>query len=257
MRAFSLINESGVRLLLDGTDGLFAASPTGLGITRQLTAAGISDYFFQTAFSQAAQNTIGFTLHFTTAPYARFKTVTQYLLTSKLLVLEYCPEGQTVYRREVELEYITKTELTKHIGWLSCPVSFKAKSPWYIEETVTGSGTVNITEGGQIPADVILTVTGRALTNPVITLTGGGTEFSRASLTVSLAASDRLEYSNRYSDSHVTALMSGIDTDLVSYLDTSFPVYGHRLGAFTVRVTDDNNAAPAITAVVRKYWGVI
>lgn len=155
MRKFYIENELGTRIPLNGENGVWFSSPTGLGQADNIaTSTGPAGFFSVTQRNQKQMNIVG-ELVFVRDVYAAFQAFANFVNTAEKLVLVYDPNG-TEYKRNVICAYLTKTEKTKG-GWLRVPSSWAAMTPWFTEqsnELVDGSATFNC--GNQLGCDFAL-----------------------------------------------------------------------------------------------------
>lgn len=240
MRRFALIVD-GTRYDLNRENGILLTNPSGLGTVSSNSYARINGNGFYSRVSRDVdQGQVIADLTFFISAYDSYKAFVDAVIQGTRLQLVYAPAG-TEYLADVDLSYITKTEL-KGGAYLTVPIAFTLKSLWYTETTLTGTGSVNVTAGGQEETAVTVR-TSTALTNPVLTILSGGVEIARAALACSTTGV--FEYSNRPDDSHITDGFA----DLISYVDTSYTVFGRTREAFTVSLS-----GAAMTVTVRKYW---
>lgn len=252
MRKFYLENSAGERRDLNGQNGVFFKDPTGLGITLARSYADLGHGFFKPISTTAEPQTQpGGTLVFHGPdPYADYRNLINWMSDSEDLVLVYLPFGTEEYYRRVDINYLSKGELTL-VRWLEVPASFSILTPWYrpapsrltlattqgrelrytyryTEDLIYGSSSAatmsaDIAKGGHVPAAVKISYTGSIL-NPRITLKGAasGDTYGVCSLAVSLGASDTLEFSTLNQDSYVRIRSAtGIVTDLLDVVDLS------------------------------------
>ena len=243
MRRFTLIID-GTRYPLNRENGILLHNVSGLGTvnTNTFSAIGKTGFYARTNREIAQGQVVG-ELAFFGQAYSKYTSFSDALLTATSLVLCYAPNG-TEYKADVELSYLTKTELTGGV-YLSVPVAFHLRGLWYTEETLTGTGSVSVSAGGQAETAVRVRVTS-ALTNPDLTLVSSGVTVAEAKLTCT--TSGVFEYSNFPDDSHITDGTA----DLIPYVDTQNTVYGRTRNAFTV-----NLSGAAMTVTVRKYWRTV
>lgn len=244
--------QSGEQIPLDGTNGIYAADLSGLGLSLTPSYADLGRGFFTPVSRETEpQSAVAFTLVFTCNPYAEYTRLINWLAAAESLQLVYRPAGGSVYYRDVDVNFIQKGELTA-VGWLECPSSFLALTPWYnpvpveiglgqykpgenkryayrysanlrygADSTASMSGTIS--GGGHIPSAMSLTYRG-AITNPKIRLTGNisGKTYGICSVETVLVPSDTLVLSTRYNNSYVKRISaSGEETDLLDALDLS------------------------------------
>jgi len=220
LRKFYLINGAGIRLNLNDPKSLFFQNPAGLGMAKTLTYNTSGTGFFGLSKETANQINVVGDIVITTLPYGRFRNLIDFL-TITPLVLEYAPTNAGTYFLDVDLEYITKTELKA--GVLTCPVSFKGKGLWRrstptvirierpaeLDEPsiypfaypyqygILPDRTKILTAGGHIPAALEVQVTGE-IKNPVITLTKGSTVIGKMVLATTVPSGKKLVFSSKY-----------------------------------------------------------
>lgn len=241
MRKFYLLLD-GTRVPLNGENSIRFVTPGGLGATMADQYAESNDGFFRRVDRRAKQEAVTGELLFSGGgAYGKYKTFVDSLLKADKVQLVYDPNG-TEYTADVSVNFLTKTESVADV-YMTIPTSFTLLSPWYRDETLTGS-SVSVTAGGQIGTGVVVQMSGAA-TNPSITLG----DFAICALTYSLGAAETLEFSTLWDDSHVT--IDGVDA--IQYVDISNPLYGHSNAAFTIT----NSASVTMTVLVRKYWRTV
>lgn len=241
MRKFYLLLD-GTRVPLNGENSIRFVTPGGLGATMADQYAESNDGFFRRVDRRAKQEAVTGELLFSGGgAYGKYKTFVDSLLKADIVKLIYDPNG-TEYTADVSVNFLTKTESVADV-YMIVPTSFTLLSPWYTDETLTGS-SVNVTAGGQIGTGVVVSITGSAAA-PSITL---GT-FATCSLTKALGAGEVLEYSTLWDDSHVT--IDGVDA--IQYVDITQPLYGRSSAAFTIT----NSGNKTMTVLVRKYWRTV
>jgi hypothetical protein len=201
-----------------------------------------NDGFFRRVDRRGKQESITGELVFTGGgAYAKYKTFADALLRADKVQVIYDPNG-TEYTADVSVNFLTKTESVADV-YMTIPTSFTLLSPWYRDETLTGT-TVNVTAGGQIGTGVVVSFYG-AVTNPQILLG----DFALCALTYNLASNEQLIFSTLWDDSYVH-----IDwDDAIQYVDITNPLFKHSTGAFTI----SNSGNKEMTVLVRKYWRTV
>lgn len=241
MRKFYLLLD-GTRVPLNGENSIRFVTPGGLGATMADQYAESNDGFFRRVDRRAKQEAVTGELLFSSGgAYGKYKTFADALLKANAVQLVYDPNG-TEYKADVSVNFLTKTESVADV-YMTVPTSFTLLTPWYTDETLTGT-SVSVTAGGQIGTGVVVSLSGAA-TDPSIMIGSVAT----CALTYSLGAGEVLEYSNLWDDCHVT--VDGVDA--IQYVDISNVVYGHTNAAFTIT----NNASNNMTVLVRKYWRTV
>ena len=241
MRKFYLLLD-GTRYPLNGENHIRFVTPAGLGATMADQYAESNDGFFRRVDRRGKQEYITGELVFSGGgAYAKYKTFADALLRADKVQVIYDPNG-TEYTADVSVNFLTKTESVADV-YMTIPTSFTLLSPWYRDETLTGT-TVSVTAGGQIGTGVVVSMYG-AVTNPQILLG----DFALCALTYSLASNEQLIFSTLWDDSYVH-----IDwDDAIQYVDITNPLFKHSTGAFTI----SNSGNKEMTVLVRKYWRTV
>lgn len=241
MRKFYLLLD-GSRVTLNGENSVRFVNPGGLGATMADQYAESNDGFFRRIDRRGKQESITGDLVFSGGgAYGKYKSFADALLRADDVQLIYDPDG-TEYTADVSVNFLTKTESVANV-YITVPTSFTLLSPWYRDETLTGT-SVNVTAGGQIGTGVVVEMYG-AVTNPQILLG----DFALCALAYNLASNEKLEYSNLWDDSHVT--ING--DDAIQYVDITNPLFEHSKNAFTIT----NNGNVVMDVLVRKYWRTV
>lgn len=253
VRKFYLLNEAGDRFGLNGERGVYFSAPEGLGYVLTPTFADLKYGFFQANNADAEpQETINGTLVFV-APnaYANYQTFVDWANAATALRLVYAPTGDTEVYKQISVNYVQKSELTK-VRWLECPCSFFGLSPWYRPEATSldmatfASGNIKrytytytpslrygsdsaaqlsgiVYPAGHVPAALNFYFYG-AVDSPVLSLVGNitGKVYGRASVDAATGPTDTLEYSSMYRDSFIRVRHAdGSTEDLLDVVDLS------------------------------------
>ena len=232
MRRFFLADENGREWALNGENLIWLGNPAGLGASLSNEYADIKQGFFSVLDTDkwSVQSVIA-DLCFMRPAYETYREFVDWLVPSVGLTLIYQPFGEERFFRSVKLDYINKTELSNG-AWLVTPISLSCLSPWYKPKNLTvqlagdvsgamqypyiydgdlvygssiaGAYSTELQPSGHLPAAVTVKYVG-AVSNPIITLTGknSGREIGRAQINAEFTASDVLEFSTKYSDSHI------------------------------------------------------
>lgn len=241
MRKFYLLLD-GTRYPLNGENSIRFVTPGGLGATMADVYAESNDGFFRRVDRRGKQEAVTGELVFSGGTaYARYKAFADALLKADEVQLVYDPNGSE-YKADVSVNFLTKTESVADV-YMTVPTSFTLLSPWYTDETLTGT-SVDVTAGGQIGTGVVVQMSGAA-TDPSITIG----DVAVCALTYSLASGSVLEYSTLWDDSHVT--VDG--EDAIQYADITQTLFGHTNAAFMIT----NSASKSMTVLVRKYWRTV
>lgn len=244
MRKFYLRNGVGDVKPLNGENGIWLAKPTGLGIAVKSTAFDVEDGFFKRSQNSESQANIVGDLMFVRNAYENYKALLDWIMASDKLIFVYQPYGNDQYYRDVEINSITKGELSEG-RWLKAPMSLACKTPWYLPvptiislvrqqadamrypftynsdlhygTSAIGDYAADITANGQIPAGIKLEYNG-AVTNPTITLVSAdGKNYGEIVLTVTLSSSDKLQISSVPTDCYIRKISSSnVVTDLIA-----------------------------------------
>lgn len=131
MRKFYLENEYGVRLNLNSPDVGFLTSPSGLGYSMKANYVNIGNSYLN-SYMNTNQAEIKGTLVFGGRnPYESYEKYVDFVNSAQKLRIVYVPfTGE--YFRDVDMVSIDKGEMGK--GVLSCAVSFKCRSLFYINK---------------------------------------------------------------------------------------------------------------------------
>ena len=289
-RKFYLENAAGERMDLNGEARIYLVDPTGLGITVARSYADLGNGFFTPITSQSMpQQQPGGTLVFTgSQPYADYRRFINWTMSSQDLVLVYLSYGSVEYYRKIDVNYMSKGELTR-VGWLEVPVSFATRTPWYRAKPtkLTITNTKNkehrypyrytsdliyggssgstfsaaINSGGHVPAALELQYSGSIL-NPRITLRGeiSGDIYGICQINASISTRETLEFSTLVQNSYVRKRSaSGEITDLLHTVDLSYEPF------FKIPITEpsvlemeaDTSLSGVATLQVYYYFGSV
>lgn len=251
-------NAAGERLGLNGENGIYATALAGFGFSLSHSFADLSRGFFPTINdANEPQNSLAFTVVLTHDAYAAHQTLMAWLAAAGTLTIIYDPTGEQEYFRDVAIKFVQKSELNQ-ARWLELPCSFSCTTPWYLPQPASlriSSSTLDegkrydyvydenlrygpdsiaamstaIAGSGHIPGALQLAFQG-AITNPRLRLVGNfsGRTIGVCDLSVSLAETDRLEFSSRYEDSYVRKISAdGTQTDLLDVLDLRLTPFFH------------------------------
>ena len=250
IRKLYLQNASGERWDLNGTNGVYCTDLSGFGFTLETDFSNIGCGFFQVPSDNAdAQSNLAFTVVFAKNAYITFQTFADWLADSEKLSIVYNPTGTQEYYRDIVVSFVEKGELNG-VGWLECPCSFYALTPWYrpipTSLSVQSSGkderklynyrytdsfkygldsssalSATVVGSGHIPAAIELFYYG-AIKNPQIKLTGNisGNTFGVCSISSVFSDADILVVSTKYEKSFVKKIAAdGIESDLLNDLN--------------------------------------
>lgn len=249
MRRFYLQNQNGVRLDLNGANGLWFTDPYGLGIESEDDFAASSLGFFLCTSEGEQQARPGGVLKINDdEPYRRYRELMTWMLQASALYLIYTPDGFSSFLRRVKVDAVTKTEKTMH-RWLEVPICFAALTPWYQPTTATlnliptgdnvlawdvgawdvstwgaeelPGASVRISPRGQIPASFRLEVRG-AIVSPTISLIGesSGITYGRCAINASFDSGEGFTLDTTedaagvwkiHADGSVTSLLNALD----------------------------------------------
>ena len=147
MRRFGLITSTGKEIDLtpdpNERNKIFFYQPDGLGYDENTSYRRVGQQWVLLD-RYTGQGSISGTLIFMgTNPYRQFKNFVYDTYRDGLKLTYTVDEGDTVYKRNVIISSIGKTELNLG-GYLECPITFLASTPWYTELTLT-TKPVNMT----------------------------------------------------------------------------------------------------------------
>lgn len=246
MRNFSLY-INGSELKLNGETGVWFTEPEGLGVTINPSMVNLRNGFFKAAAKDLIpQVPIVGTLTFEPSmlgvlplsAYENYHLFQSSVVRANTLELGYTPFDNTEYRIQVELNYLTKSELTGN--WLKVPVSFAPLSPWFIAENITvpisasqddvDTYVAEYTPKGDIPA--AFEIVGDGGTPLLI----GAEDYATGDVygIFSIPASELInpsgsfEFSTKYNNSYARFTGSGETTDLVKVVqipNTGVPLF--------------------------------
>jgi hypothetical protein len=237
MRKFYLENSIGERRDLQTKQEIHLRNPAGLGWADNNTYADARGFFPRTDSRPVQPSIVG---DFVIKGYDAYKELADWLHQGYDLTLVYDPNG-TEYRIDIDVQSFHKGEVNAW-GWLECPFTIIAKTPWYKPTTrelviappssevgykrypykypyqyasASLSNSVEITANGHMDAAVYLTCPG-ALVNPTITLSLDGVEIGKLDLTgVSIGSGHTLIFSTKFGSIGVW----NDDVDLLDQLD--------------------------------------
>jgi hypothetical protein len=204
----------------------------------------VSEGFHAQTFSTMAQGNIVGELVFKTG-YTGYNTFKDWWYKGYDIRLVYAPLT-TEYYRDVDLDYIEKTELTTG-GLLVCPISLLCKSPWYkptplqitlapssdvsytvfpiafpaIFPTSASANSVDLVPAGHLGAALYLEVDG-PFESPAITLRrqSDSTILGRCKLDgVSVGETSKLIYSSKIGAMGIWTSTGGVLADQIEYID--------------------------------------
>lgn len=282
MRKFSLYID-GAEYKLNDEEGILFTSPTGLGAQLPDTSVNLNNGFFRAiGKEELPQMALVGTLIFRDAvlgeipltAYQMYHYFVGTLMRAEKIEFAYTPYGDTEYRKEVSLSYVTKTEL--EVNRLSCPVSFKSLTPWYTvdEQTVTlqvsqdevNVYTAEIRPTGDMDAAIVLTANGG--TPQVITAFTVDDDNVLGMLALDPAKEviydGSLEFSSKYEDSHAIFTHSGQTVDMVNaaLLNSGgekmfFRLPPYKKSLLTVLYSATASKPTSITAKIYSYFGSV
>lgn len=248
MRKFYLIDGDGIRYGLNGEDGIWLDSPTGLGVSYAPNFADFGNGFFVDVFNKTKQGSIVCNLLFEPpGAYGRYQSFMRTVTKSESLTLIYDPDGTAEYSRIVELEQISKSELTGS-GELLCATTFICLTPWFRTENISGSAVI-YARGDLMSAFVIsASVTG---SNPSFTLTDTNSQIlGSADISGSYSGAAMVLSTIPY-DSYITSNGNDICSNL-SVVNNPFFRLPSQMSA---RISNSVNASMSIE--VFHYWRTV
>lgn len=131
MRRFGLITGSGKDIDIT-SEKIFFYQPEGLGYEENLSYTRVGRQYVLVDRYQEQGEISGNIIFMGKKPYSQFRTFVYDTYRSGLILTYTVDEGQTIYKRNVVISSIQKTELNLG-GYLDCPITFKASTPWYLE----------------------------------------------------------------------------------------------------------------------------
>lgn len=239
MRKFFLENEYGVRLDLNSPDVGFLTSPSGLGYNMTANYVNIGNSYLN-SYMNTNQAEIKGTLVFGGRnPYESYEKYVDFANAAQKLRIVYVPiTGE--YFRDVDMVSIDKGEMGK--GVLSCTVSFKCRSLFYINKE--DRFVIERSEGelrfdfrwparfndyseravifdnrGHVPASFTAEIFGYT-ENPVIEIVVNGVVMAKVQFDVILQEGERILYSSLDGDLYCyKAYKDGRQENIASTLD--------------------------------------
>jgi len=229
------------------------SNPAGLGLTLPANFADIHKGFFRDISGESEpQGTITGDLVFIGEnAYADYRSFVDWCSASASLHLIYKPYGTTEFYRDIQINYLTKTELTD-TRWLMVPTALACLSPWYraaptsmsmstesgyvlkypfsytsdliYSSSSAGSMAADIPAGGHIPAAFEITYRG-AIINPKISLVGSSSNktYGICALNATLADNESFTVSSLYGKCRVEITdADGMVTDALNSVDLAY-----------------------------------
>lgn len=245
MREFFLYCDN-VRYDLNGHEGVWLLTPSGMGATMATDYATISDGYFSVTENKAKQGSIAGELAWSSNAYNGYKSLVDAIFSAEHLTIGYRPSN-IEYKADVRINYITKGE---SFGGqiMRTPVSFILLTPWYLESYIFGNNnTINVPAGGQMGTSFdISAIASSLLHNPVFTVTDNdGNEIQRIEFNVDIPASKEVEWSNHCYDSHIT--VDGVDA--ISNVTLNSNMFDRTKKAFKITLPTIMNYSGHI-----RYW---
>ena len=249
MRRFALYNDAGERIELSAGQYFFE-NPAGLGVKLDQPINDIRNGFFKESVKDLipqealvgdliCNNTSAMTA------YEAYREIVDWLMLSNKIYFAYTPDGSaTEYRRDVVLNFLTKTEVNAGNS-MRCPISFKVLSPWYAPTPVTLTFdtlpeiaelgipySAEVEAEGHIPAAVYVKTTNGSLPFLLTVsndLQEDNIEFYSTILAYIPDETDEtigdFEYSDRYGDSFFKFTSGGTEYDLVQTVGMQLDLY--------------------------------
>lgn len=288
IRKFYLENEIGERKSLNGD--IFLQNPAGLGVSLDPSFANIGMGFFTNITDEEEpQMPVLGDLVLKKKAYAEYKAFVDWIIAAEKLFLIYNPAGNAEYFRQVDLAYITKTELG--VGrWLTAPVAFSPLTPWYLPrplvltmETATaamrfsfrmdnvlrfpnaglGNFTVELQNSGHIPAAIRFEFSG-SVESPKLDLTDAVSSevYGSCRIDTSTEAGEVLIISTEYLQPKAEKIsLGGSHTDLLDFLDVSndpfFRVPPGRLCRLRFSSASESPITGAANAKIYEYFRTV
>lgn len=281
MRKFYLQNHKPERLDISQANSFFLSSPTGLGMNRSFGYNTDGMGFASVSEKMWDQINIVGDIIISQNCYSRYRTLADFILNANKLIFIYAPDGNREYCLDVECEYITKTEI--NAGTLTCPISFRALTPWYRTEpdtcrivqtipikkpwkypctypmrySVIQNNSTVLRAKGHIPAALDVYVKGK-LVNPVITLkrANDGKTIGRLNPQITVQKTQTLHLCTKYNGD------AGVWIDrrsIVNQINLSDNVF-FRLPVnenCTITLTDDEYSTASMTVYIHNYYNAV
>ena len=136
-RLFAIENDAGEKWDLNGNQGIFLYSPSGLGIKDELITSDLGYGFFRDLNNKKvpSEPIVGDLLFLPGNPYKIYRDFLSFVFNSKKLKILYRPYGTDTYYIDGRFEYLEKEELDKS-GTLIVPFNFKPFTLWYRQKTL-------------------------------------------------------------------------------------------------------------------------
>lgn len=266
MREFFLYID-GITYDLNGGKYLFT-SPTGLGVNFSNVIADLGDGFSViTKRGQKLGQVVGKLVFFKDGNRTPYEVYNQFVnvATAKAdkIILGYKPSNN-IYRANVELTYITKTEANDN-QFIEIPIAFDLKSLWYTQETKTlSSGSASFVGSGVAMAYEVTIPTHSKLITISAKENGVGDDVQNVTIDFTSTTENRsFIYSNVPNDCKAVAgyaLNGSKPADLSPYITSlEHPelIYGRPKTAFSVYASGVNFAPLAGTVTCYKYWRTV
>ncbi len=243
MRKFYLTNQAGDQWPLNGERKVWLSDPTGLGMNFDTEYANFEEGFFSLTKKKENQAQVIADLVFVKTVYETYRELVDWIMKAEKLYLIYQPVGNSQYWREVEMDYLTKTEISDG-KWLKAPISISGKTPWYLPTSLkismerqlstamrypftynedlrygishVGDYAADILPNGHVPAGLRMKYTG-AIVEPIISLIGlSGKIYGSIDIDETFTSADMLEISTVPNNSFIKKIaQNGVETDLV------------------------------------------
>lgn len=304
MRKFSIVNfKNEIQPLnneLPGSSGstresevrIMLVNPSGLGFTMERNYNELGDGVHKSSKDSQQQGSFQCDLYFTgDNPYGDYQKFIDWLLPSEKFMVAYSPYDGSVFRCEMQVEFITKTELDR-TGALICPCSFYCLTEWFkptdydfsidpgIPENAARFGLVRfdddesstparftsasnaaysaiINPQGHSPASLKFRFEG-SVTNPTLSLVGRntGTVYGECHVEVTINDGEIFEYSSDRSDSYIRRIVGNQTINLEDLVTPGSLAY------FLIPISEpcdlffrgDSDPDGSMTGQVRHYY---
>ena len=135
MRKFGLITSTGKEIDLT-SDTIFFHQPDGLGYDENASYRRIGSRWILLDRYEEQGEISGTLIFMGRKPYNQYRNFVYNTYRTGLKLTYTVDDGNTLYLRDVIISSIQKTELNLG-GYLECPITFKASTPWYLVKTIS------------------------------------------------------------------------------------------------------------------------
>lgn len=276
MRKFYLQNALGERVDLNDVSKMVMTDPSGLGLSYTINQDDISNGFYKrTKIDYPAIQIMG-DINFTVDPYETFRDFANWCNKGSDLTFVYCPYGDEEYYCDINIESLTKTEISNG-NILVCTIVAVGRTPWYkptakivnivpdaVEQSTfdltwdivwsgdSTAGETTVSAGGHLPSAVRAEING-ALINPEIVLLQDGVEVAKMALPdTTVGSGSVLTFSSLYTNAGVW--IDGVsqlpNLDLSNENFFRIPLGGN----YTLRIVSEGSVTITGTISIYDYY---